>query len=79
MKWKMINVFLHDGTSEKGTVLSYRCNSNQCTIDVFPNFYRTDEVCISDMESFRNTSFYYYGGNSAYEKSLLNQLGLLLR
>ncbi|UJR24355.1 hypothetical protein I4U23_005732 [Adineta vaga] len=78
MKWKKINVFLHNGTSKKGTVLSYRCNSGKCIIDVFPNFYRTDEVCISDMESFSNSLYYYYGGESAYEKSLLNQFGLLL-
>ncbi len=74
-----INIFRHNGTSEKGSVLSYRCNSRECRIQVFPNHYRTDEACISNSQSFHNTSFYYYGGDSAYEKGMLNQFALLFR
>ncbi len=79
MKWKRINIFQHDGSCEKGTMISYNCNSDSCRITVFRNHYRTDEACISNPMSFQNTSYFYYGGYRGYEKTMLNQFGLLLR
>lgn len=79
MKWKVINIFKHDGTSQKGTVLSYECNSKECCITVFPNHYRTQEACVANFLSFNNNLFYYYGGESACERIMLDQFALLLR
>ena len=79
MNSKRINIFRHDGSSIKGTMVSYSCNSSSCRITVFPNHYRTHEACISNRLAFENTSYFYYGGDCAYQKSMLNQFGLLLR
>ena len=79
MKWKTINIFKHDGTSQKGTILSYECKSKECHITVFPNHYRTEEACVANILSFNNGLFYYYGGDSACERTMLDQLALLLR
>ena len=36
MKWKIINIFRHNGTSEKDAMLSYECNSKECRIITYP-------------------------------------------
>ncbi|CAF3041649.1 unnamed protein product [Rotaria sp. Silwood2] len=78
MKWRTTNIFKHDGTSKKGTMLSFKCDSKECHIIVFSNHYRTEEACVANFPSFNNNLFYYYDGDSACQRTMFDQFALLL-
>lgn len=78
-----MTLYLADGSSKKATIVSYICKSNQCSLEVFPNFIRNlsndESYCFTNKEFLSNGKYVYLGGQTAFECLLLKQYASLLR
>ncbi|CAF4498411.1 unnamed protein product [Rotaria socialis] len=81
-KFRTVTLYLADGRSKKATVVSYECKSNQCSLEIFPNFIRNlsdnEQYCFTNQEFLSSGKYVYLGGQTAFECLLLKQYACLL-
>ncbi|CAF1508000.1 unnamed protein product [Adineta steineri] len=81
-KYRIVTLYLANGTSTTATVINYSCQARNCSLEVFPNFITNlcdgASYSFTTPEIFSNEKFIYLGGQTAFESLILKQYSCLL-